>query len=118
MFYGTSNLSADAESKFSVFGFALVKNTDGSYYIRLNNSKKVAYTITENEWINVRVEADALSNSTVRLYVNGVLVDTYDFSSNISNIAGVQLMCSSTYQGNEGFTGNVYLDNTYVGAKK
>ena len=118
MFYGTSNLSADAESKFSVLGFALVKNDDGSYYIRLNNSKKVAYTITENEWINVRIEADALSNSTVRLYVNGVLVDTYNFSSSISNIAGVQLMCSSTYQGNEGFTGNVYLDNTYVGAKK
>ena len=27
-------------------------------------------------------------------------------------------LCWSTYSGTEGFTGEVYIDNTYVGAKK
>jgi hypothetical protein len=52
------------------------------------------------------------------LYVNDVVVDTYNFSNSLSGIKGVQLMCWSTYSGTEGFTGEVYVDNTYVGAKK
>ena len=115
-FYGTSNLSSDAGLSF--FGFALVKLDDGSYGVRLNSSKNTPYTINQGEWYNIRVEADAISKSTLRLYVNGVMVDTYNFSDSLSGIKGVQLMCWSTYSGTEGFTGEVYVDNTYVGAKK
>lgn len=115
-FYGTSNLSADAGLSF--FGFTLVKLDDGGYGVRLNSSKNTPYAINQGEWYNIRVEVDAISNSTMYLYVNDVVVDTYNFSNSLSGIKGVQLMCWSTYSGTEGFTGNVYLDNTYIGAKK
>ena len=114
-FYGTSNLAGDAG--ISHFGFTLAKLDDGGYGVRLNSSKNTPYAINQGEWYNIRVEVDALSNSTMYLYVNGVVVDTYSFSSSIADIKGVQLMCWSTYNGVEGFTGEVYVDNTYVGAK-
>jgi hypothetical protein len=110
---GTKNLSGDAS--LDVFGITVKRIEDGVY--GMSFGKNSTYTIVkQGEWMNIRIETDALTNSTARLYINGELVDTYMFGD-MSGIVGMQLMFSSKNSSGS-IDAEVYLDNTYCGAKK
>ena len=94
----------------------IISNTNGVYYISVGGTYTNICTIPTNEWVNIRFELDGIKqNSATRLYVNDTLKNTGILSANISLPKAYQLLIYATSGSNQGYQGNIDIDDFYVG---
>ena len=110
-FGGTSAIG----SNMGLYGIPLqLTNENGFYELVLKSSHR--YAVDSDTWYNIRIEVDSLYNkSACRYYINNALFVEDTIASSLVGFKAYEMLVYANYSGQLGFTGNVYIDNLYVG---